>query len=333
MRESLRFRPLDRRLGAIGQQYDDQILSRALTDRRLEQAADALLSYSREELPRAIAYILRQISTRANLPTREVSIGLFRSRKSTFEIESDAPTSDEALAGVIAELAAATPALRQLGEWLEPADLLALQQRTAIAEFREYIAHRQLVEWMSRFSAELPQMPVRPKPGRREVPARVLEEDAYPVGGYTSISNRGSIESLLHSQLAFMEPHDRPDLFDVKFVRDELFYYSRDENQFLRRRRKFIIRFDQSISQYRTKDPSLPVQRSVLMLAATAVLIDRLRMWLATDSLQVEYQFVGFSQELTGIEEARLLAILSQEAMARGETEIVAVADDLTAHS
>ncbi|MGL4420319.1 MAG: hypothetical protein ACRCZF_06625, partial [Gemmataceae bacterium] len=124
VRESLRFRPLDRRLGAIGQQYDDQILSRALTDRRLEQAADALLSYSREELPRAIAYILRQISTRANLPTREVSIGLFRSRKSTFEIESDAPTSDEALAGVIAELAAATPALRQLGEWLEPADLL-----------------------------------------------------------------------------------------------------------------------------------------------------------------------------------------------------------------
>ncbi|MGL4422044.1 MAG: hypothetical protein ACRCZF_15355, partial [Gemmataceae bacterium] len=209
----------------------------------------------------------------------------------------------------------------------------ALQQRTAIAEFREYIAHRQLVEWMSRFSAELPQMPVRPKPGRREVPARILEEDAYPVGGYTSISNRGSIESLLHSQLAFMEPHDRPDLFDVKFVRDELFYYSRDENQFLRRRRKFIIRFDQSISQYRTKDPSLPVQRSVLMLAATAVLIDRLRMWLATDSLQVEYQFVGFTQELTGIEEARLLAILSQEAMARGETEIVAVADDVTAHS
>ena len=57
------------------------------------------------------------------------------------------------------------------------------------------------------------------------MPTRVLDEDQYPVGGYTSISTRGSIESLLHSQLAYMEP-ESPDLFDMKFVRDELFYYS-----------------------------------------------------------------------------------------------------------
>ena len=38
-----------------------------------------------------------------------------------------------------------------------------------------------------------------------EVPTRILDEDIYPVGGFTSLSNRGSIESLLHSQLAYME--------------------------------------------------------------------------------------------------------------------------------
>ena len=29
---------------------------------------------------------------------------------------------------------------------------------------------------------------------------------------------------------------ERPDLFDIKFLRDELLYYARDENRFLRRR-------------------------------------------------------------------------------------------------
>ena len=62
-------------------------------------------------------------------------------------------------------------------------------------------------------------------------PTRALDEDTYPVGGFTSISTRGSIESLLHSQLAYMETDERPDLFDIKFLRDELLYYARDENQ------------------------------------------------------------------------------------------------------
>ena len=30
-------------------------------------------------------------------------------------------------------------------------------------------------------------------------------------------------------------------MFDIKFIRDELLYYSRDENQFLRRRRAFVF--------------------------------------------------------------------------------------------
>ena len=84
---------------------------------------------------------------------------------------------------------------------------------------------------------------VKPLAGRREVPTRVLDEDTYPVGGFTSLSTKGTVESLLQSQLAYMErePELRPDLFDVKYVRDELYYYSRDENQFLRRRRTFVF--------------------------------------------------------------------------------------------
>ena len=121
-------------------------------------------------------------------------------------------------------------------------DIEALEDRSALGDMGQYVALRQIRQTTAKLLARLPARPVRPLPNRREVPTRVLDEDQYPVGGYTSISTNGSIESLLHSQLAYIEDSTgEPDLFDVKYTRDELFYYSRDENQFLRRRRTFVL--------------------------------------------------------------------------------------------
>src|SRR5205807_9017417 len=133
--------------------------------------------------------------------------------------------------------------------------------------------------------AALPRQRVRPLARRMEVPTRILDEDTYPVGGFTSISTRGSPESLLHSQLAYMETDERPDLFDVKFLRDELLYYARDENQFLRRRRSFVFALFPDLLHTRVKDPTLPYQRGVLLLALIVVVIRRLSDWLSTDAL------------------------------------------------
>src|SRR6185295_9713646 len=101
-----------------------------------------------------------------------------------------------------------------------------------------------------------------------------------PVGGFSSLSTRGTIESLLHSQLAFMEKEDRPDLFDMKFLRDELLYYARDENQFLRRRRTFIFALFPDLRHTRVKDPALPYQRGILLLGLVLVMVRRLSDWL-----------------------------------------------------
>ena len=51
----------------------------------------------------------------------------------------------------------------------------------------------------------------------------------------------------------------------MKFVRDELFYYSRDENQFLRRRRAFVFVLFPDLVAARFKDPELPYQRIVML--------------------------------------------------------------------
>jgi hypothetical protein len=178
-----------------------------------------------------------------------------------------------------------------MAELLGPEDVIALEQRTALADLGQYVAHRQILLLSAKFEERLPPRPVRPLAGRKEVPTRVADEDRYPVGGYASIASKGSIESLLHSQLAYMEP-ESPDLFDMKFVRDELFYYSRDENQFLRRRRTFVFALFPDLTAARFKDPELPYQRIVAVLALVLSLARRLTEWLSTDALRLEIVFV-----------------------------------------
>ncbi|AWM36905.1 hypothetical protein C1280_07645 [Gemmata obscuriglobus] len=211
---------------------------------------------------------------------------------------------------------------RRTAEVLALEDILAIEQGTAIADKAHYVAHRQIVQTTARLEAKLPGRPVKPLVGRKEVPTRVMDEDQYPVGGYTSISTKGSIESLLHSQLAYMEP-ESPDLFDMKFVRDELFYYSRDENQFLRRRRAFVFVLYPDLVTARFKDADLPYQRIVLVQATILALVRRLTEWLSTDAIRFEVLFVqeGGKNPLT--EEAALLKLLLREPIERGDGEVL----------
>jgi hypothetical protein len=167
---------------------------------------------------------------------------------------------------------------------------------------------------------------VKPLVGRKEVPTRVLDEDQYPVGGYTSISNRGSIESLLHSQLAYME-NETPDLFDIKFVRDELFYYSRDENQFLRRRRAFVFVLFPDLIAARFKDPELPHQRIVMLMSSILALFRKLTEWLSTDAIRFEVLFVQDGTKKPLVEEATLMELLLREPIERGDGLVTWIQD------
>jgi vWA domain found in the FtsH ternary systems/N-terminal helical region fused to the FtsH ternary system vWA domain len=219
---------------------------------------------------------------------------------------------------------------RRFGELLSEEDAVAIEQRTALADLSQYVAHRQILQQTALLESQLPTRPVRPLVGRKEVPTRVLDEDHYPIGGYTSISNRGSMESLLHSQLAFMETEERPDLFDIKYARDELFYYSRDENQFLRRRRTFVFCFAPDLVAARFKDAELPCQRIVLISALVLTLIRRLEDWLGYDALRFELIFPKLGKDSPLSQEAKLFEILLLELRSRNVAFIIS-ADDTAA--
>ncbi len=219
-------------------------------------------------------------------------------------------------------------AARRAPEVLGPEDLFELEAGTALEDEGPRLARRQVLKAAHDFETHLPRHRLAPAARRMEVPTRILDEDTYPVGGFTSISNRGSIESLLHSQLAFMETDaaEQPDLFDIKFLRDELLYYARDENQFLRRRRTFVFVLHADLVMARFMDAELRCQRIVLLLAAVVVLIRKLSEWLSTDALSFQVLFVGKEDDPPLAAERDLLRKLLREQLANNTATIQAAA-------
>jgi len=211
---------------------------------------------------------------------------------------------------------------RRTAEVLSEADVRALENGIALESEAQQLYHANVIDAAREISEGLPQYKVKPLTGRQEVPTRILDEDSYPVGGYASISNRGSIESLLHSQLAYMEPAARPDLFDIKYLRDELFFYSRDENQFLRRRRSYVFVFYPDLLQAKYKDPESRFQRIVLLLGLIYVGIDRLGIWLTGDALKFDFLFVTDGPTFPLTEEYSLIQMLFREQIENHHVEI-----------
>lgn len=313
--------------------YEDHVLGRIDADRMFERAADALRRYAEKDRPRGLAYVVRQLHERLGLGGVEVPPAAVRGLLSTPADQLHAEgyeslSRDGPLPLLLQQIEELIRAFRRLADVLGPEDVIALEQRTALADLGQYVAHRQVLQLTARIEARLPARPVRPTVGRKEVPARVADEDQYPVGGYSSISTKGSIESLLHSQLAYME-RESPDLFDAKLVRDELFYYSRDENQFLRRRRAFVVALFPDLVAARFKDPELPAQRVVLVLALVLALTRRLADWLSTDALHFDVAFVRGGGADPLAHEKELLDILLWEPVRRG-VATVRVVDEPT---
>jgi hypothetical protein len=216
-----------------------------------------------------------------------------------------------------------TMAARRVAEALAPEDVFELEHRTALAEPGERLALRQVLRAADALAAGLPRHAPRRAERHRDVPTRVLDEDTYPVGGFSSLSTRGTVESLLHSQLAYMgPPEERPDLFDVKFLRDELLYYARDENQFLRRRRAFVFVLAADLAATRFKDPELLYQRGVLLLALVVAAVQRLTEWLTADALVFEFLFPDGEADPLAAERALLQTIL-REAIANGRVRLL----------
>jgi hypothetical protein len=303
--------------------YEDHVLGKFYADGTFAEAGEFLRTYQGRDRSRGLAFVLDQFRERAGFAGVELSPGAI---KTALEADPQEVLAEgwsalerDGLQPLLAELLHALIAgARGSAEMLGREDLFELKRRTALDDLGQRLALRQVLQAANRLEDALPAHRPRPAAGRQEVPTRVLDEDTYPVGGFASLSTRGSIESLLHSQLAYMEKDERPDLFDVKYLRDELLYYARDENQFLRRRRTFAFVLFPDLVHARFKDAELPYQRIVLLWALLYVTVRRLSDWLSTDALTFVFHFVGKDDPAPLAAEMALLRTLLREAIDAG---------------
>jgi hypothetical protein len=315
----------------LARTYEDLVLGKLMADRTFERAADAVRRYQGRDRGRGVAYVVNQVCERAGFGGVLLSPAILKGllERSPDEVLARAwETANRGVDPLLIELYQRLIAdIRQMADLLGPEDVFELEHGTALANLGQRVALRQTVQMAAALEAALPKTSRRPRATPREVPTQAPDEDTYPVGGFASISTRGTVESLLHSQLAFMEPAtaQRPDLFDVKFVRDELLYYSRDENQFLRRRRSFVITLMPDLVAARFKDVNLPSQRMVLILAALVVTVRKLTEWLSADALTFEFLFVADGERQPLAQEEALLAMLLREAIANGAVRLARV--------
>jgi hypothetical protein len=303
--------------------YEDHVLGKVYADFRFERASDALRGYQGRDRARGLAFVVERFRQRAGFGGVLLTPGLIRTllEGSPEEVLAQGlvepprpwmPLLKPLYEGLVA-------AARRTAEVLADEDVVQLEHRTALADLGQQVAELQVLRTASRLESLLPRHKVKPLAGRQEVPTRVLDEDTYPVGGFTSISTKGTVESLLHSQLAFMERDTRPDLFDVKFLRDELYYYSRDENQFLRRRRTFVFALTPDLTRARFKDAELPVQRIVLVLGLLRTAVMKLAEWLSTDALVFEFVFIDDADGKPVLaQEQELVAMVLREQVGNG---------------
>jgi hypothetical protein len=317
----------------LARTYEDLVLGKLFIDRGIERAGDVVRRYEGRDRARAVAFVVNQLRERAGVGGVMLSPSILKGLLEAPADELLARGWDGLSRGLeplprelYEELIAA---VRRTADVLGPEDIFELEHGTALAELGQRVALRQVLQTAARLEAGLPRHRPRLRSTRREVPTQVPDEDVYPVGGFASISTRGTIESLLHSQLAFMEPATaaRPDLFDVKFVRDELLYYSRDENQFLRLRRTFVVVLTPDLVAARFKDVDLPTQRIVLTLALLVVAVRRLTDWLSSDALVFDVLFVADGETQPLDQEESLMGLLLREAIANGTVRLVRTAN------
>ena len=182
---------------------------------------------------------------------------------------------------------------------------------------------RQLAEAAAEMGRRVPRVLRHKGPRGDDVTSRVRAEGTYPMGGFSSMSNTGSLESVVSSELAYLSPGAdlADDLFTLRWALGELLYYTRDESVTSRPRTTFSIHLAADLILARHKDPDAPYQRATLALASVVVLITRaihlfrgeaLRFRLAFDpALDAERNVLALA--LVREREAKLVEIVTGE--------------------
>ncbi|MCP3102330.1 hypothetical protein LZ198_26005 [Myxococcus sp. K15C18031901] len=323
------------RLRAAVRAYDDHVLARLAADPHLEAVSAALARLPEELRPRGMAFLANRILARIGFTEgRSVNTGLARR---TLE----RPPAELLQAGYVA-LREPGPGLERLAEAYEAlargarrahallgdAEAFTLENLEHLQGKAQRLALEQAVEAAEALSRALP-----PRMRARAVtsaptPTALEDDAAFPQGGFSSVSNVGSLENLVTSELVYMEDEPTLDLFDVRYVEGELLYYTRDESVAVRRRRVVTFVLPAGFAEARVKDAGVRWQRAVVALGLVLCLVRRLSVWLGEEDLRFQVVFIWDRPGPGPLDAERgLCELLLREWRARGIAEVLTLPD------
>ena len=175
-------------------------------------------------------------------------------------------------------------------ELLSEEDRFELDHWEALHREELRLGCRQIIRVAQQLGAfDLRSLPAPPEEADADT---VLEDDSpYPTGGFSEITNHGSFENLVLTELAYIEESGDVDLFDVRFVENELLFYQRDSGQLRRRRRRihFVLALG---ALWQAKSTGYPVRYATLVQALVLRMARDLFAVFEDDAVEVHIHFV-----------------------------------------
>ena len=199
----------------------------------------------------------------------------------------------------------------RLSQVLGPEDLFELRHAAVLRAPEMRLGCRQVLALRRRLGRAGPRH-LRPPPELPEADTPLTDLSTFPRGGFAELSRRGPPESLLPSELAFLDPSMRIDLFDLRFVEHELCYFARDSGQLRRRRRTVHLVCDLGPLTW-AKSAGYEAQFVVLCHAIFLRLVRDLRDLFSRDALRFRLWYLGDSTppgQVRMAQEAELMRLL-----------------------
>lgn len=138
-------------------------------------------------------------------------------------------------------------------ELLKGEDLFELENWEVLDTEAKRIGSRQISEVERRLGeVRLPRVKLRQE--AMEVETDFDDDTTYPTGGFSGLTNRGSFENLVRSELVYMGEGHPISLFEMRFVENELLFYLRNDGV-MRRKRRFIHFFIDLDAVFHAKSP------------------------------------------------------------------------------
>jgi len=293
--------------------YEDHFINRLIGDKHFQALRDAFQGLPAGQQPEAVAFVSDTVLQRLALAldhtiTTGFAIRLLKKPANEWlehgnnpiAASSDYPDDAAPLSQFYQSIARKS---RHLGNLLSDYDVLTVENLSLLRSLTQRTMFKQVVDAAEQLHRGLPKR-IRKNPrAEGAVVSRIKDDSTYPTGGFSSISNAGSLENLVCSELIYLEDGADFDLFDVRYCESELLYYTRDDSVFHRLHRDYGFYLHSSLAQARIKDAELPWQRSVLMLALILVTVRKLIDCLSEEALTIRIRFADALQEERGLSE------------------------------